>query len=70
MAFQNRECPVDLLQQDHASQFVRQSHPAQRDRMLRRAPDRFAESIRRPYREDQRQRIAIQIFPEKSRQFL
>ena len=70
MAFQNRECPVDLLQQNYASQFVRQRHPAQRDRMLRRAPGRLAESIRRPYREDQRQRIAIPIFPEKPRQFL
>ena len=59
MTLQNRECPVDLLQQNHASQFMRQRHPAQRDRMLRRVAGRFAESIGRPHREDQRQRIAI-----------
>ncbi len=36
--------------------------------MLRRAPRRFAESIRRPDSKNQRQRIAILIFPQKPRE--
>ena len=52
MSLQNREPAVDLLEQNHARQFVRQRHFAQRHRMLRRAARLFAEPIRRPVHPD------------------
>ncbi len=51
MPLQNRERSINLLQQNHARQFMRQRHLPQRDRMLRRGPRRFAESVRAADRE-------------------
>jgi len=70
MALENRERPVYLLQQNHASQFVGQRHPAQRDHMLRRVAGHLAESVRRPYRQDQRQWIPVLVVTQKPSQLV
>ena len=54
MTFQNRERPVDLLEQNHASQLMCQCHRPHGEYVLRRGAGRGRESIRRPHCEDQR----------------
>ncbi len=42
MPLQNRECSIELLQQNHSRQFMRDRHPAQRKPQRRGLPRRFS----------------------------
>ena len=68
MALQDRQSAVDLLQQYDAGKFVRYRHRAQRERVLRGAASGLTESIRRPDRENYRQRITLLVVSKKPRE--
>ncbi len=65
MPLQNRKCPIQLLEQYHPRQLMRQSHLSQGQQRRRRCPRLVAKSICRPNRKYQRQRIPVLIIPQK-----
>src|SRR5258706_14970554 len=69
MIFHDRECPIDLLEQHHASKFVRQSHPAQGQNKTGLTPPFFAKPIRAANCEKQRERLYLLALMKRS-QFL
>lgn len=65
VALQNREGPVDLLQENHPREFVRHRHLSEGDRVLRCGPCLRGETVGSPDRKDQRQGIAILTVSEE-----
>src|SRR5271170_2434293 len=59
MPLQNGERPVNLLQQDHPRQLMRQGHFAQRQHQSRSPPGFFTETIRRTDGKQKRRRTTL-----------
>ena len=66
VTLQDRESPVELLEQDYAGQLMSQCHPTKRNHLLSVPKGRVAESIGRADREGQGQWVTILILSEET----